>query len=85
MQTRNLIDGTWVGAASGRELEVRNPATDEVIAKVPAIPASAPRSNRFIVVIATSSTRGSPAPWGPRAERQTTAERYGSRSRLIVL
>jgi betaine-aldehyde dehydrogenase len=32
---RMLIGGEWVAAASGRVLEVRNPATDEVIAHVP--------------------------------------------------
>src|SRR4029453_8380107 len=30
-----LIGGEWVAAAGGRTLEVRNPATDEVIAQVP--------------------------------------------------
>jgi phenylacetaldehyde dehydrogenase len=30
-----LIDGKWVGAASGRTFEVRNPATGAVIARVP--------------------------------------------------
>src|SRR4029453_10369147 len=30
-----LIGGEWVEAAGGRTLEVRNPATDEVIADVP--------------------------------------------------
>ena len=30
-----LIGGEWVEAAAGRTLEVRNPATDEVIARVP--------------------------------------------------
>jgi phenylacetaldehyde dehydrogenase len=31
-----LIDGKWVGAASGKELEVIDPATEQVIASVPA-------------------------------------------------
>lgn len=35
MQTRNLIGGEWVGADSGREFQVRNPATDEVVAMAP--------------------------------------------------
>jgi len=35
VQTRNLIAGEWVGAANGKEFEVRDPATDAVIAKVP--------------------------------------------------
>lgn len=35
MQTRNLIGGEWVGADSGAEFDVRNPATDEVVARVP--------------------------------------------------
>ena len=35
MQTRNLIGGEWVGAADGREFDVRDPATDEVVARVP--------------------------------------------------
>jgi betaine-aldehyde dehydrogenase len=36
MQTcQNLIDGDWVAATSGKTFNVMNPATDEVIAKVP--------------------------------------------------
>jgi succinate-semialdehyde dehydrogenase / glutarate-semialdehyde dehydrogenase len=35
MQTRNLIGGQWVGAGSGAEIEVTDPATDAVIATVP--------------------------------------------------
>src|SRR5260370_24314648 len=30
-----LIDGEWVPARSGKTFEVRNPATDEVLARVP--------------------------------------------------
>ena len=32
---RMLIGGEWVEAAAGRTVEVRNPATDEVVARVP--------------------------------------------------
>jgi succinate-semialdehyde dehydrogenase/glutarate-semialdehyde dehydrogenase len=35
MQTRNLINGEWVGARSGRQADIVDPATDEVIAQVP--------------------------------------------------
>ncbi len=35
MQNRNLIGAEWVSAASGQEIDVVNPATDEVIARVP--------------------------------------------------
>jgi len=35
MQTRNLIGGEWVGALSGAEFDVVDPATDEVIARAP--------------------------------------------------
>ncbi|PRQ02693.1 Succinate-semialdehyde dehydrogenase [NADP(+)] GabD [Enhygromyxa salina] len=35
MQTRNLINGEWRDAPSGATFDVTNPATDEVIAKVP--------------------------------------------------
>lgn len=35
IQTRNLIGGSWVSAASAREFDVRDPATDDVIARVP--------------------------------------------------
>lgn len=35
MQTRQLIGGQWVGADSGREIEVRDPATDKLVAKIP--------------------------------------------------
>jgi len=30
-----LIDGEWVPARSGKTFEVKNPATDEVLARVP--------------------------------------------------
>ncbi len=32
---QNLVDGQWAGAASGKLLDVMNPATDEVMARVP--------------------------------------------------
>lgn len=35
MQSRNLIGGAWVGAQSGREVSVTDPATDETIASIP--------------------------------------------------
>jgi succinate-semialdehyde dehydrogenase / glutarate-semialdehyde dehydrogenase len=34
-QDRALVGGKWVGARSGAEIEVRNPATDELLAMVP--------------------------------------------------
>lgn len=34
-QTRNLINGEWIGARSGAELNVTDPATDEIVASVP--------------------------------------------------
>jgi len=34
-QNRNLIGGEWVGAISGAELEVTDPATDRVLTRVP--------------------------------------------------
>jgi betaine-aldehyde dehydrogenase len=37
---QNLIDGEWVSAASSKTFDVMNPATDEVIAKVPEAGAS---------------------------------------------
>ncbi len=35
VRTRNLIGGEWVGAASGEEFDILDPATDETIARVP--------------------------------------------------
>ena len=35
VQTRNLIGGEWVGAASGEEFDILDPATDEIVARVP--------------------------------------------------
>ncbi|MBI4819441.1 MAG: NAD-dependent succinate-semialdehyde dehydrogenase [Deltaproteobacteria bacterium] len=35
LQNLNLIGGQWVGAESGQELAVRDPATDELVARVP--------------------------------------------------
>lgn len=37
MQTKNLINGQWVEAASGDSIDVINPATDERIAQVPSV------------------------------------------------
>lgn len=34
-QDRSYVDGEWVGASDGEEMEVVNPATEEVIATVP--------------------------------------------------
>lgn len=35
IRSENLIGGTWVTASSGKTFDVTNPATDEVIARVP--------------------------------------------------
>lgn len=37
MESRNLIDGAWIEAASGEQLTVTNPATDQVLASVPSV------------------------------------------------
>ena len=37
METRNLIDGRWIDAASGESFGVTNPATDVEIAAVPSV------------------------------------------------
>lgn len=34
-QTRSYIDGEWTGASNGAEMDILNPATEEVIARVP--------------------------------------------------
>ncbi len=43
MQTKNLINGQWVEAASGESIDVVNPATDERIAQVPSMSADEAR------------------------------------------
>ncbi|MCC6659844.1 MAG: NAD-dependent succinate-semialdehyde dehydrogenase [Phycisphaerales bacterium] len=43
MQTRNLVGGRWIGADDGAEFEIDNPATGEVIARVPSCGASETR------------------------------------------
>jgi succinate-semialdehyde dehydrogenase/glutarate-semialdehyde dehydrogenase len=37
MQTRNLVNGAWVSARSGAELDVTDPATDDLVARVPSV------------------------------------------------
>lgn len=44
MQTKNLIGGEWLEAGNGDRLEVRNPASDAVIASVPSVGASETRA-----------------------------------------
>ncbi|MBZ0173358.1 MAG: aldehyde dehydrogenase family protein, partial [Phycisphaerales bacterium] len=44
VQTKNLVNGSWVEAGDGATFEVRNPATDEVIAAVPSVGSSETRS-----------------------------------------
>jgi succinate-semialdehyde dehydrogenase/glutarate-semialdehyde dehydrogenase len=43
VKTSALIDGLWVGADSGRTITVKNPATGEVIARVPLMGAAEAR------------------------------------------
>ncbi|QKK09146.1 MAG: NAD-dependent succinate-semialdehyde dehydrogenase [Planctomycetota bacterium] len=43
MQTKNLIGGEWLEAGNGDRLEVRNPASDAVIASVPSVGAAETR------------------------------------------
>jgi succinate-semialdehyde dehydrogenase/glutarate-semialdehyde dehydrogenase len=43
LRQANLIDGAWVQADSGRVLEVRNPATGELVGTVPAMGAAETR------------------------------------------
>lgn len=40
LHDRSYVDGRWVGAASGAEFEVRNPATGEVVGRVPSMSAA---------------------------------------------
>ena len=39
----NCIDGKWVQAASGRTIQVKNPATGELVGEVPALSAAETR------------------------------------------
>lgn len=40
MQTKNLINGQWIEASQGDTFDVSNPATDELITRVPSVGAS---------------------------------------------
>ncbi len=43
LRQANFIDGTWLQAASGRTITVRNPANGEVVGQVPSISAAETR------------------------------------------
>jgi len=40
LKTHCLIDGQWIGAASGSTLDVRNPATGQLLGQVPSLGAN---------------------------------------------
>lgn len=44
VQTKNLINGQWIDASQGGTLDVTNPATDELITRVPSIGTSETRA-----------------------------------------
>lgn len=44
MQTQNLINGKWCDAPTGATIEVTNPATDEIVGRVPSLDADGARS-----------------------------------------
>lgn len=72
-QTKLLIDGKWVDARSGETFETRNPATEEVIARV----ASAGAEDTAIAVKAARAAFES-GPWGTMraAERARIMMRF---------
>jgi succinate-semialdehyde dehydrogenase/glutarate-semialdehyde dehydrogenase len=74
IRDRNLIGGEWVGASSRDEIPVTNPATDEVIARVPRGGAAETRA----AVVAAADAFG---PWRDR----TAAERGRPLRRLAEL
>ena len=78
MQTKNPIGGEWVGATDGREFEVCDPATDEVLARVP--DGGAAETEQAIDAAAAAFPAWSAAE-GPRPPSpDTTPATSGSRS-----
>jgi len=68
VQTKNLINGRWTEASTGAAFDVTNPATDEIIARVPSVGASETRT-------------AIDAAWGARAA--WAAKTAGERGKLI--
>ncbi|MFG0259791.1 MAG: NAD-dependent succinate-semialdehyde dehydrogenase [Phycisphaerales bacterium JB041] len=66
MQTKNLIGGEWIEARDGALLEVRNPASDAVLASVPSVGAAETRA-------AIDAAWDARTAWGAR----TAADRGG--------
>ncbi len=62
-ETRNYVDGTWVEADDGAELEVVDPATAHVIARVPS-------AGDADVDRAAGAARRASGPWGSRPPRE---------------
>src|SRR4030067_91109 len=58
----NYIDGSWVKSAASQMLEVHNPATDEVLAKVPLSPADEVHLAAKAAAAAFPAWRRTPAP-----------------------
>ncbi len=74
IQTHNYIGGQWVSSASGREVEVRDPGTDALVAKVPDCGAVEARQ-------AIEAAAGAFAAWS----RRPAVERAGHVRRLSDL
>ena len=58
----NYIDGSWINSGASQVLEVRNPATDEVLAKVPLSPAEEVDLAAKAAAAAFPAWRRTPAP-----------------------
>jgi succinate-semialdehyde dehydrogenase/glutarate-semialdehyde dehydrogenase len=85
MQSLNLIGGEWVGADGGALIEVRDPATDGVIASVPY--GGAPEARRAIEAAAAALPEWRSRTAGERAEplHRLAELMGGSRERLAEL
>lgn len=77
MKTGNYIDGTWREATSGQTLPVVNPATDEVIAQVPA-------SDETDVDEAVAAAQRSAQAWARLTPRQRSEALFALADRLMA-
>ena len=77
MQTQLLIGGEWLGGTGGGEIEVENPATEEVIASVAA---GTPADATAACDAAAEAQPAWAAAGAPRARRDPAGELADARS-----
>src|SRR5687768_16688730 len=85
MQTQNLVGRAWISARSGAEFDVSDPATDELLARVPSSGVEETRAAIDAASAALDGWRDAPAQDRARVLRRMSDAMLEQRERLAEL